>query len=1686
MKKILYILFISVFLIFGKCFANELAPVDTSLHKLITYSFIYGTKDTSLIIWMGNKYDTLKLASNNRLKYLIDSLAFKSKMKVDSINAKTGYATLWKLSHKLDSILGLAKLRNDSTVLKGFFTNFKALQKRDLNNHDSLSTLDEKAYASLTGKPDLTVYRQLNNHDSLSTLDEKAYASLTGKPDLSVYRQLNNHDSLSVLDEKSYNSLTDKPTISSLSGVPTTRTITTTAPLTIDATTSADLSANRTLAISAATTTTPGSLSAADKIRINNMRLIYDHDSLSTLQEKSYLSLTDRPTNSELLNNIWYTSYDYAGNVINVFKVSKDNILTFGPRVGINAFLHVLNSGVNEIVNIPLSTASTTGTEHGVEVTVGANKIMKVSAKVSATGTADSTRVTLSSGTMLGFGKNAKASIDLEAGTATRAPIQMASGDTLGISKAGAIGFNGSIYYGYNGSRKHFAFLQNPVFKDTVTAVTFKALGSKGAGKILVEDAKGILVPTIYTQGLLKTNAAGLIAPIAHGDAGKYLQSNGATSDPTWVTIVTSSGDFLDAVLGMQVNATLDPAIAEGNRYIILDSGALHANFGTINKNMAGGALTLGNGDIVQYVTSEFRIAYDASAASTNVTVLVTLDKNGASSHDWTYGVDTDTWVDRGSGTLHNSLSDLNTGAGTFYHMTQAQYTSQPLIKSDTTSLVATKTNIAVYKLKNDTTANTGFQTVFKSLQKRALNNHDSLSTLDEKSYNSLTDKPTLYSGTVTSVATGLGLSGGTITSTGTLLVDTASTSILSRQRALKEYQPKGNYTIINDSSKYYKLKADSIANTGFQTVFKSLQKRALNNHDSLSTLDERKYQSLTDTLTWGLGLSQTGHVTKVDTSSASILSRQRAANTYQVKGSYLVAADIAGKVNLADSVGGAAGKYATGKAFQTHIGLTTTAHGLGASAFHADNFFATAAQANATHTGDATGATALTLATVNDSVGYYNYVYANAKGLVTGTQFKNYQLDNDSTVNSGYFTNYKASIGSGFSLINNQWLTAKDYAGNSINVFKVSKDNLLEFAPNVGINAFFHVLNSGFNNIVNIPLDASAAGSYQGVGFRIGATDVLKIRTYGLTDSARIIVPRIQMTDSVGLAKIAMGRSDGLMRWTTAKYLNSLAANRLLIPTATNVLGQLAEGATGTMLRGVTGGLPIWSTPTYPNTATNNKLLVGNGTNWVESTPTFPNASATSGKVIKSDGTNWTASTETYAAPGTARKVMISDGTNWINSTETYAIPSNAGNLMTSDGTNWTSSAAPTWNQSTTGSAAKWTTKRKLFGRYIDGSVNMDSTITDTYISSAATWNAKEDALTFGLGLNRAVNTVIVDTADVSILSRQRAVKTYLGRYTTAVNSFLLENHSAAYFQTAITTGTPTQYFKGDLSLGTFPTALSSFTNDLGNYGSFVTGTPWTSVGYWYSSSHPTTISGYGITDIPTTLPASDVYAWAKAATKPSYTYSEVGAQVAGSYVIGTPWTTYGYLTSETDPTIYTWAKQSAKPSYTYSEVGAEQSGLMSGHLSTYTHANIANGQTAYGWGNHASAGYATTSALSGYLPLTGGTLSGAVYAPDFVLVSSDRRLKTNIIPIKNTSWVNNINWYTYNLKNDTTKKIRYGTIAQELEVYAPELVSYNSEGMRTVNYIGLLIVKITEMQKQIDELKKHRSFFNIFRKQK
>lgn len=71
---------------------------------------------------------------------------------------------------------------------------------------------------------------------------------------------------------------------------------------------------------------------------------------------------------------------------------------------------------------------------------------------------------------------------------------------------------------------------------------------------------------------------------------------------------------------------------------------------------------------------------------------------------------------------------------------------------------------------------------------------------------------------------------------------------------------------------------------------------------------------------------------------------------------------------------------------------------------------------------------------------------------------------------------------------------------------------------------------------------------------------------------------------------------------------------------------------------------------------------------------------------------------------------------------------------------------------------------------------------------------------------------------------------------------------------------------------------------------------------------------------------------------------------------------------------------------------------GTVSGTVAQGNDSRINNGQTAYGWGNHASAGYALNSALSNYLPLTGGTLSGNLTLPNLTAGTSVKAPKISI----------------------------------------------------------------------------------------
>ena len=112
-----------------------------------------------------------------------------------------------------------------------------------------------------------------------------------------------------------------------------------------------------------------------------------------------------------------------------------------------------------------------------------------------------------------------------------------------------------------------------------------------------------------------------------------------------------------------------------------------------------------------------------------------------------------------------------------------------------------------------------------------------------------------------------------------------------------------------------------------------------------------------------------------------------------------------------------------------------------------------------------------------------------------------------------------------------------------------------------------------------------------------------------------------------------------------------------------------------------------------------------------------------------------------------------------------------------------------------------------------------------------------------------------------------------------------------------------PSNWMPSASDVGALPssTKIPAKTSDLTNDSGFITG---------YTETDPT------------------VPAWAKNATKPSYTASEVGALPSTTKI---PSKTSdltndsGFITgyTETDPTVPSWAKQSAKPSYTKSEVG-------------------------------------------------------------------------------------------------------------------------------------------------------------------
>ena len=115
------------------------------------------------------------------------------------------------------------------------------------------------------------------------------------------------------------------------------------------------------------------------------------------------------------------------------------------------------------------------------------------------------------------------------------------------------------------------------------------------------------------------------------------------------------------------------------------------------------------------------------------------------------------------------------------------------------------------------------------------------------------------------------------------------------------------------------------------------------------------------------------------------------------------------------------------------------------------------------------------------------------------------------------------------------------------------------------------------------------------------------------------------------------------------------------------------------------------------------------------------------------------------------------------------------------------------------------------------------------------------------------------------------------------------------------------------------------------------------------------------------------------------------------------------------------------------------------------------------------------TLSTVSDALIMSGGTITtNCTMTTGAYFTTSDERLKSNIIGVTEDEIekAKKVDLKSFNLKRDGKK--HFGVVAQEVETAGlAELVNTDSEGMKSVDYTSLLILKIAELEKEIKDLK-------------
>lgn len=215
----------------------------------------------------------------------------------------------------------------------------------------------------------------------------------------------------------------------------------------------------------------------------------------------------------------------------------------------------------------------------------------------------------------------------------------------------------------------------------------------------------------------------------------------------------------------------------------------------------------------------------------------------------------------------------------------------------------------------------------------------------------------------------------------------------------------------------------------------------------------------------------------------------------------------------------------------------------------------------------------------------------------------------------------------------------------------------------------------------------------------------------------------------------------------------------------------------------------------------------------------------------------------------------------------------------------------------------------------------------------------------------------------------------------------------------------------------GTYPISISGKATTAGNADTVTNGVYTTQ-----SYSNPSWISSL---------------AWSKISGTPTIPTATSQLTNNSGFITGTPWTSYGYVTS--------------------------------------------SGVTSLATGNGLTGGTVTS---TGTISMSGSysgswSASGNITAGGDVIANSDRKLKENLEKIEGALFkVKQLTGYTYTRNDVADKKERHtGLIAQDVEVVLPEAVT-ETGGIKGVAYgqmMGLICEAIKELDDKLEEIKKH-----------